>query len=483
MSSPMSSPMSPPVPRSSRAVMALGLALAVISHAAPAFAGGSDIVRILRPDGVPVRNDPIPAREDVPIGPKPGPGKTEPSKPPAVAGKFVKVPVTLGTLASDNSKAWLGVNLDNDAIDRTFAISVGLMSPMGAMITDTTPGGPASQAGLRAGDIVVSMNGVSMANGTQLRQYIAQNSPGSQAMVEVWRFVPDQSDYVTTLRRMGEQGNAAIMAMLGSMYANAKGVPRDEQEAARWYRAGANAGHAVSMIELAAMTLEGRGTERNAQEAVRLYRSAADTGNYYAMWRYGLILLEGKIVARDAAQAAQLFQRGVDGGFSPAMYELAVMHANGNGMPRNYQEAARLYQKAVDLGNSAAMVNLGLLYSEGKGVELNEYKAVELYRRSVDLNQPSGMQNLAAMLDNGRGVQKDPQQAADLVLRAMRFGNEFSYRQMMQNHAAYTREFRMTVQQRLKDEGYYTGYIDGEFGQSTQGAVTAYYKRYQESRQ
>ncbi|MDX2205379.1 MAG: PDZ domain-containing protein [Hyphomicrobiaceae bacterium] len=479
--------MSVPLRTASRlVVLMLALAAGTVSTA-PVRAGGSDIVRIIRPDGLPGRSDPTPAREDVPlpVRPKQGPGtpRTEPPRPNPLAGRFVKVPVQLGTLASDASKAWLGVNLENDYLDRAFAISVGLMNPNGALVTDVTPAGPASRAGLRAGDIIVSLNGAAIANSAQLRQYLAQNAPGAQATVEAWRFVPEGSDYIAELRRMGEQGNAAVMAMLGSMHAGGKGVARDDAEAVRWYRAGADAGHAVSMIELANLTIEGRGTERNAQEAVRLYRSAADTGNPYGMWRYGFILLEGKLVPKDTAQAAQLFQRGVDSGFSPAMYDLAVMHANGIGMPRNYQEAARLYQKAVDLNNSAAMVNLGLLYSEGKGVEMNEVRTVELYRRAVDLNQPSAMQNLAAMLDNGRGVpQRDPEQAADLVLRAMRFGNEFSYRQMLQNHAAYTREFRMSVQRRLKDEGLYTGYIDGEFGQSTQGAVTAYYRRYQDVR-
>ncbi len=462
-----------------RAHLMIAAAFAVTAVAAPvtgALAGGSDIIRILRPDGT---SDPVATvREDTPPPKKP----TEPPKNSVLAGKFVKIPVRLGTNATDGSKAWLGVNLENDVIDRTFAISIGLMNPAGALVTDTSPGGPASQGGIRPGDIVVSVNGVSMGDGAQLRSIVAQNAPGSQAIIEVWRFVPDGSDYVTTLRRLGEQGNAVIMAMLGSMYAAGKGVGRDDAEAVRWYRAGASAGHAVSMIELANLTLDGRGTQRDQQEAVRLLRGAADTGHVHGLWRYAQLLLEGKLVPKDAAQAAQLFRRSADGGFAPAMYELGTMNANGVGMPRNYQEAARLFQKAVDLNNPAAMVDLGNLYSEGKGVELDEAKAVELYRRAVALNQTAGMQNLAAMLDNGRGVARDPEQAVELILRSLRGGNEFTHRQMTQNHTAYTREFRMALQRRLKDEGLYTGAIDGEFGQSTQGAVTAYFKRHQESR-
>ena len=51
---------------------------------------------------------------------------------------------------------------------------------------------------------------------------------------------------------------------------------------------------------------------------------------------------------------------------------------------------------------------------------------------------------------------------------------------MTQNPGAYSREFRMAMQRRLRDEGLYTGAIDGDFGQSTQAAVTAYFKRSQQ---
>ena len=42
---------------------------------------------------------------------------------------------------------------------------------------------------------------------------------------------------------------------------------------------------------------------------------------------------------------------------------------------------------------------------------------------------------------------------------------------------AVTREFRMALQTRLRDEGFYNGPIDGSFGQTTQAAITAYFNR------
>lgn len=443
-------------------------------------AGGSDIIRIVPDD------TPRPGRRDPPVNPPASVRPPETPKPPATppnvaAGKLLKVPVRLGTLASDNRKAWLGVNMEVNALDRSFVISIGLREPRGALLLETTPGGPAATAGLRTGDIVLTISGVTIANSDALRQRIAQETPNSQVMVEVWRFVPEDRDYVGTLRKMADEGNAAIMAMLGSMYAAGRSVTRDDGEAANWFRRGASVGHATSMVEFAQMLIAGRGVEKNAQEGIRWLRSAADTGSVYGMWRYGLELLDGRLTSKDLTTAAQLFQRGAEAGYSPAMYDLALMHANGTGVPRNYVEAVRWYQKAVDLNNSAAMVNLGLLYDEGKGVEKNDLKAADLYQRAAQLGHVNGLHNWGVMLDTGRGVpQRDPEQAADLVLQAMERGGEFSYRQMTQNHGAYSREFRMAMQRRLRDQGLYTGAIDGDFGQSTQAAVTAYFKRSQQ---
>ena len=98
-------------------------------------------------------------------------------------------------------------------------------------------------------------------------------------------------------------------------------------------------------------------------------------------------------------------------------------------------------------------------------------------RTAAALNQPAGVHNLAAMLDKGEGAPRDSEQAADLIMRAMRMGHEFSYRQMMQNSKGYTQELRMGIQKRLRDEKLYTGPINGDFNQATLNALTSFFNR------
>lgn len=450
------------------------------------FAGGSDIVRILpSSESMPPSSNPKPPEVPVviptpPLPPTDRPPPVAPPPPPPppeiATGRPMKLQVRLGTLASDSRRAWMGVNMES--FDRAFAQSVGLKDFAGALLLETTPGGPAAAGGLRPGDIVLNLNGITIANADNLRDRVAEQPPGSQAQVEIWRFVPDDRAFLDVMREKAGVGNASVMTMLGSMYATGRGVTRDDAQASDWYRRGADGGHPVAMVEFAQYLLSGRGGRTDPSEAMQWLRRASDTGNAYGMWRYAYELRAGRHVTKDVPEAFKLFQRAASNGLIVAMYDLAVMHSDGLGTPRNYAEAVRWYQKAVDNNYAAAMVNLGLLYDEGKGVEKSDVKATELYRRAAQLGHAIGMHNWGVMLDNGRGVpRKDPIQAAELIFGALERGAEFSYRQMTQNHQAYSREFRMALQTKLKEQGYYSGPIDGAFGQTSQAAITAFFNR------
>ena len=490
----------------------------------PIGLAGTDIIRILPTAPAPAPVTPIlnpvptpepPAPTPTPTPPVPGPVAVDPRpgpKPGGIAGRFVTQQVRLGSLPNDPGKGSIGARLDY--LDMPLAISVGLISANGAVLTDVTPGGPAALGELRTGDIAVSLNGAPIGNVNEFRQRLAKFAPGTSVTVEVWRFLTDERDLLSTLRTLADEGNAAVMYRLGLMYINASGVPRDDFEAVRWFRKGANAGNVSATVALAVMSLEGRGTDKDAQEAVRLFRTASDAGNAEAKWRLGRILAEGKAVSKDVPRAAQLFQQAAEANYSPAMVDLGLMYSNANGLPLNYPEAARWYKRAADLGNSAGMVNLGLLHQQGRGVNQSETAAAELYRKAADAGNTAGMvnlgllhqqgrgvaqndgtaaelyrkgadqgntagmHNLALLYDNGRGVgRKDPERASELIMRALSLGNSFTHKQLTENSKIWSADFRRAMQRRLKTEGFYSGPIDGEFRQPTTAAITAVFNR------
>ena len=62
------------------------------------------------------------------------------------------------------------------------------------------------------------------------------------------------------------------------MYANGRGVLKDDAEAVRWYRLAADQGDATAKSNLGFMYTNGRGVLKDDAEAMRWYRLAADSG-------------------------------------------------------------------------------------------------------------------------------------------------------------------------------------------------------------
>jgi TPR repeat protein len=415
---------------------------------------------------------PLPAAPQ-PVAPTPAP--IQPAQP---LGRIVKLPVRIGSLPSDAQKGWLGVS--SDPLELPLALSLGLPNANGALIVETRIGGPASLVGVRFGDIIVSYDGRAVANPDDMRQRVSSTKPGTEVALEIWRVSADDSDFLRTLRRLGEAGNAAVMYRLGRMYAGGIGIARDDSEAVRWFRGSANAGHLDAASMLAVALIEGRGTAKDVQEAMRLLRDAAGKGSLEAMHRLGVLLANGKVVDKDLQEAVRLLTKAAEGGHTAAMVDFGVMHHQGLGVPVSLATAARWYKRAADLGSPQGILYLGVMYEQGKGVEQNDATAVALYRQAANLGHSFGMHNLGGMLDRGKGVERrDPEQAAEFIMRALELRNPFTYQQMTRFSSQWSAEFRRALQRRLRDAGVYSGRIDGMIRGPTIEAIDAYMKRSQ----
>ena len=65
--------------------------------------------------------------------------------------------------------------------------SLGLKGRKGALVADLTPGGPAEQAGVQPGDVVLSINGKAVDSADDLTRQVATVHPGETARLEVLR--------------------------------------------------------------------------------------------------------------------------------------------------------------------------------------------------------------------------------------------------------------------------------------------------------
>ena len=83
------------------------------------------------------------------------------------------------------TRGWLGVQIQ--PITGDIAESVGLNSDDGALVADVTPNSPALNAGLRAGDVIVKLNGAPVKDPSDLSRRVARLEPGQSATLIVMR--------------------------------------------------------------------------------------------------------------------------------------------------------------------------------------------------------------------------------------------------------------------------------------------------------
>ena len=79
----------------------------------------------------------------------------------------------------------IGVQIQD--VNAAFAESFGLGRPRGALVSSVEPGGPAERAGIKAGDVILGVNGQSIDHYGELSLLISNMHPGSDARVSVWR--------------------------------------------------------------------------------------------------------------------------------------------------------------------------------------------------------------------------------------------------------------------------------------------------------
>jgi len=83
------------------------------------------------------------------------------------------------------ARGWLGVAIQE--VTPEIARAVGLPEPRGAMVTTVYPGDPADKAGIRAGDIIVAVNGAEVTDSRSLTRMIGSLKPDSRVNLSVFR--------------------------------------------------------------------------------------------------------------------------------------------------------------------------------------------------------------------------------------------------------------------------------------------------------
>lgn len=109
----------------------------------------------------------------------------------------------------DNGKVtrgWLGVMIQN--VTKEIADQFGLERPIGALVGEVTPDGPAEKAGIKAGDIIIRFNGKEITQMNMLPTMVGQTPIDSRAEVTIFRDNQEETLEVT-IGQLAEDLSAA----------------------------------------------------------------------------------------------------------------------------------------------------------------------------------------------------------------------------------------------------------------------------------
>ena len=122
--------------------------------------------------------------------------------PSETVSRIVKQIRETGTVA----RGFLGVQIQ--PVNQDIANSVGLDKAQGAIVGKVEENSPAAKAGLKTGDVVLSVDGEAVKDARDLSREIAWKEPGSKVTLQVWRNGSRQ-DVAVTLDRQGAEQSAA----------------------------------------------------------------------------------------------------------------------------------------------------------------------------------------------------------------------------------------------------------------------------------
>jgi serine protease Do len=89
----------------------------------------------------------------------------------------------------------IGVGIQG--VNRDLAESFGLDKPRGALVSSVETGSPAEKAGLKSGDVILSVDGKAIEQSVDLPRIVGETKPGTALALRVWRKGATQDVRVT----------------------------------------------------------------------------------------------------------------------------------------------------------------------------------------------------------------------------------------------------------------------------------------------
>ena len=128
---------------------------------------------------------------------------------------------------------------------------------------------------------------------------------------------------------------------------------------------------------------DGHGVPRDMHRALEGFKTAASLGNRDALFNMGTMYRDGVGMAQDFVKATEYFQMSANKGDAAAINALGMMYMTGRGVHVDCKRAKEFFEQAEKKGDVGALYNLGWLYSQGHGVKRNVAQCRKLWNHAA----------------------------------------------------------------------------------------------------
>ena len=236
----------------------------------------------------------------------------------------------------------------------------------------------------------------------------------------------DQGQYLTAKRIAEErarQKDPQAHTLLGRLYAEGLGVPRDELAAANWYRKGAELGDTEAMFALGVILAAGKAVKKNPEGAAQMFEQAARKGHPFAHYNLAQLFLSGNGKPENPFRAAQHLEYAAKKGIPQAQYDLATLYQRGHGVEPNAYNAAYWLRQAAEKGMPAAQLDYAVALLRGQGLNQDKPKIIEYLNEAAEKGVAGAQNRLAHIYNVGiQGTSRNPLLAAKWRLIAKQNG-------------------------------------------------------------
>ena len=108
-------------------------------------------------------------------------------------------------------RGWLGVRIQS--VTDELAEGLGLDEAKGALVASVTPDGPAENAGIKQGDVIIEFDGREVPDMRRLPRMVAETRIGKAVSVEVWRNKSERVELEVTLGELPDDEQLASLTM------------------------------------------------------------------------------------------------------------------------------------------------------------------------------------------------------------------------------------------------------------------------------